>query len=172
MSIINPNIKFRNALLSDLPRIVEIHNDIIREGGLTADMTPYTTEEKRKWFDKISVKPYFIKVLEVDKEITGYVYVAPWRNGREAVRHVAEISYYLAKPYRGNGYGRTMLQEGVRLSLKNGFKILLAVLLDTNLPSIRMLESEGFFKTGHLADVAELERGVAGQLIMMKRITL
>jgi len=170
MAIKKPQVKFRCACLTDLPCIVEIHNDIIREGGLTADMTPYTIEEKRTWFEETTKTPYFIQVLEVNKVIAGFVYVSTWRNGRGAVRFIAEISYYLAKAFRGNGYGRMLLQEGMQLAMQNGFKTLLAILLDSNAPSIRLLESEGFHVAGHLPGIAELANSVAGQYIMMKRI--
>jgi L-amino acid N-acyltransferase len=170
MSILKQKVKIRNALLTDLPYIVNIHNDIIREGGLTADMTPYTLDEKRSWFEDTILEPYFIQVLEVNELVYGFVYVSPWRNGRAALRHVAEISYYLAKPFRGLGYGRQLLNKGIHLAKQNGFKTLLTLLLDSNVPSISLLESEGFHVAGHLPEVAELADSVAGQYIMIKKL--
>jgi len=170
MSILKSQADMRNALLTDLPRIVEIHNDIIREGGLTADTTPYAVEEKRKWFEEMRKKPFAIQVLEVDEVVAGYVYLSPWRNGRAALQHVAEISYYLSYSFRGAGYGRRLLEAGVDSAIHNGFKTLIAILLDSNVPSISLLESEGFHVAGHLPLVAELKDDVAGQFIMMKQI--
>lgn len=160
----------RSASLIDLPDIVEIRNNIIQEGGLTADMSPYSIDEKSKWFDQMTKKPYTIQVLEVNGIVVGYVYLSPWRNGRAALRRVAEISYYLAKPFRGTGYGRKLLQVGMDSATQNGFKTLLAILLDSNTTSVSLLESEGFHVAGHLPQVAELKDNVAGQFIMMKQI--
>ena len=170
MSIPNPQAVLRIALLADLHDIVEIHNGIIHEGGLTADMSPYSIDEKNKWFDEMSKKPFTIQVLEVNGIVAGYVYLSPWRNGRTALRHVAEISYYLTKTFRSAGYGRKLLQAGMDSAVQNGFKTLLAILLDSNIPSVSLLESEGFHVAGHLPQVAELKDNVAGQFIMMKQI--
>jgi len=166
-----PKVTLRRAQLADLPDIVKVHNSIIQEGGLTADLSQYTIDEKRAWFEVVSANPYVIEILEVENEAAGFVYVSPWRSGRAALKNVAEISYFLAKPFRGNGYGRNLLQKGIRLACENGIKNLLAILLDSNMPSIRLLESEGFREAGHLPQVAELKESVAGQVIMMKRIT-
>jgi len=170
MSVIKSHVNIRLAHIADLTHIVEIHNNIILEGGLTADMAPYQLEEKNKWFEEMTQKPFVIQVLEVDKVVAGYVYLSPWRNGRAALRHVAEISYYLAKSFRGSGYGRKLLQTGMDSAVKGGFKTLLAILLDSNVTSVSLLESEGFHVAGHLPDVAELKDKVAGQFIMMKEI--
>jgi L-amino acid N-acyltransferase YncA len=171
MSALKPQIFLRYAKHKDLQRIVEIHNDVIREGGLTADMTPYKPGEKSAWFEVVSRKPYAILILAVDETIVGFVYLSPWRGGRAALRQVAEISYYLLKSYRGAGYGRKLLQEGMRAAKENGIKTLLAILLDSNMPSISLLESEGFHVAGHLPQVAELKDSIAGQFIMIKQYT-
>lgn len=162
--------KMRDALLKDLPRIVEIHSDIILEGGLTADLEPYSLSERATWFELTSKHPYFIALLEVGEEIAGYVYTSPWRNGRGALCHVAEVSYFLAQPYRGNGYGRLMLQESMRSAAQSGFKTMLAILLDSNTASVSLLESEGFKIAGHLPGIVELDDRVSGQFIMIKNI--
>jgi phosphinothricin acetyltransferase len=158
----------RKAQIADLPLIVDILNDVIAEGGLTADISPYTIEEKKNWFAQTSISPLFIQVLIVDDIIAGYVYLSAWRNGRGAVRHVAEISYFLAKRYRGNGYGRFMLKKGIELAEMKGIKSLLAILLDTNARSVDLLKSEGFRIAGHLPDLANVEEGVVGQYIMLR----
>lgn len=166
----NSIANIRPAQSTDLPRIVEIHNNIILEGGLTADMSPYKLDEKLRWFEDMRMEPYVILVLEVDDQVAGYVYLSPWRNGREALRHVAEISYYLAKQFRGAGYGRTLLQAGMHSAAQSGFKTILAILLDSNLASTSLLESEGFHIAGHLPQVAEFDKGAAGQFIMLKKV--
>ncbi len=163
-------VRFREAKFGDLPGIVKILNDIILEGDMTADMSPYSVDEKQSWLESLSKPPYFVHVLEVDGIIAGYVYISPWRNGRAALQHVAEISYFLAMAFRGAGYGRKLLLRGLQSAKEGGIKTLLAILLDSNTTSTQLLESEGFHIAGHLPLVAELNDRVAGQFIMMKNI--
>ena len=42
-------MKIRAATIEDLPAIVEIYNEIINEGGYTADLSAFKTDERRDW---------------------------------------------------------------------------------------------------------------------------
>ena len=92
-----PNITHRTATEADLPRLVEIYNTVIVEGGFTADLTPYTLEQRRGWFDAHQQGPFRIYVVELEGEVAGYFYFSPWRDGRAALKRVGEVSYYLAR---------------------------------------------------------------------------
>jgi len=163
-------IKHRPARKPDLTRLTEIYNAVIAEGGFTADLAPYTTAQRRPWFEEHSQAPFLIYVLKDSSQILGYFYFSPWRSGRAAMREVAEVSYYLAKEARGKGWGRYMLSEAQRIAVKSGFQYLLAILLETNLGSLRLLEKGGFEQVGRLPEIANLGERRCGQLIMYKKL--
>jgi len=163
-------VEFRNATQNDLPALVDILNNIILEGGFNADLSTYSIEEKQAWFNKVTTLPYALLCLENEQEIIGYCYLSPWRNGREALAKVTEVSYYLKKEFRKQGFGKLMVQTITKTAKQNGFEKLLAILLDTNLRSVQLLEKEGFTIAGHLKDVAKLANSTAGQFIYIKSL--
>lgn len=160
----------RLATEADLPVLTEIYNGIIAEGGFSADLTPYSLEQRRNWFSAHQQSPFLIHAVEVDHEVVGYFYFSPWRSGRAAMRQVAEVSYYLAKGARGKGLGRFMLQQAQRLAIDADLRFLLAILLDTNIGSRTLLEKNGFALAGHLPGIADLGEQRCGQLIMLKKL--
>jgi len=161
-------VEFRKAQQADLQAIVTILNEIILEGGFNADLKTYTLKEKQKWFDTVSSEPYTLQCVLHNNTIIGFCYLSPWRGGREALSKVAEVSYYLQKAHRGKGYGKLMLKHIVETAKQNGFENLLAILLDSNLRSLQLLEQAGFKKVGHLPNVANLLKEKAGQFIYLK----
>lgn len=163
-------VELKEATSNDLFKIVEILNSIILEGGFNADLVTYKVEEKEAWFNIVSSSPYALLCLHHQNEIIGYTYLSPWRGGREALAKVAEVSYYLKKEFRGNGFGKLMLKSIEQKAVRNGFKNLLAILLDTNIGSIKLLEKEGFHKAGHLPNIADLRDNTCGQLIYLKSL--
>lgn len=160
----------RLATAADLPRLVEIYNQAILEGGCTADLVPYTLEQRREWFAAHQQAPFQIHVLEEAGEVCGYFYFSPWRGGRAALREVAEVSYYLAAEARGRGLGRTMLAQAELLARRDGLSTLLAILLECNTASRTLLEKGGFTLAGLLPQIADLGEMRSGQLIMYKQL--
>lgn len=163
-------VELKQAKPNDLTKIVKILNGIILEGGFNADLETYQVEEKEAWFKIVTTSPYSLLCLHHENEIIGYTYLSPWRSGRSALAKVAEVSYYLKKEFRGNGYGEMMLQNIEQKAVENGFKNLLAILLDSNIGSIKLLEKYNYLKAGHLPKVAELSDKIAGQLIYLKTL--
>jgi phosphinothricin acetyltransferase len=161
----------RPATEADLPQLVAIYNAIIAEGGFSADLDPYTLEQRRSWFDAHQQSPFLIHVLEIDQQVLGYFYFSPWRSGRAAMRKVAEVSYYLAREARGKGLGRFMLEQAQQVAIAANLKYLLAILLATNIGSRTLLEKGGFTLAGELPEIADLGERRCGQLIMYKKLT-
>ncbi len=160
----------RPATRQDLPCLVDIYNEIIQEGGFTADLTTYSLEQRQSWFDSHQQAPFLIHLIEVDSDIVGYFYFSPWRSGRAAMRQVAEVSYFLAAEARGKGLGRFMLEEAQKLAREAGLVYLLAILLETNIGSRTLLEKGGFSLAGLLPDIADFGEKRCGQLIMYKKL--
>ena len=162
-------IKINEAELSDLHSITDIYNSIIEEGGFTADLVSYTYKEREPWFKSLLQNKYIYTVTTDNKSI-GYFYFSPWRSGREALSHTAEISFYLIKDYRAKGIGSQILQASLELAQKKNFNFLIAILLDINTASKALLEKFGFSVAGHLPQIANLKNIKCGQYIMLKKL--
>lgn len=162
---------YRPAHASDLESIVRIYNESIRAGGLTADLDELTTQERKDWFRDHTQEPYGVYVVEDDgAEVIGYFCFSPWRKGRRALASVTELCYYLTHSHLGQGLGNHLMEWAEVLARKKGFAFLLAILLDTNVPSACLLQKYGFRIYGELPDVARLPNRTCAQLLMMKKI--
>ncbi len=163
-------MNIRIAKEHDLPQIVEIYNQAVSQRGATADLTPITVESRRCWFDEHSPDSWPIWVMEDDGAILGWCSLSAYRLGRMALRHTAEISYYIHEAHRRKGIGTILIQHAIDQCPSLQVKNLFTLLLDVNTPSVRILEKFNFAKWGHMPDVAEFDGKTCGHLIYGRRV--
>jgi len=155
----------RTADMNDLPRIVEIYNQAVAQRGATADLSPVTVESRREWFDSHDPDCWPIWVAEDDGSILGWCSLSAYRPGRMALHHTAEISYYIHEAHRRKGLGSALIQHAIDQCARLGIRNLFTLLLDVNVPSVRILEKFGFSQWGHMPEVAEFDGKTCGHLI-------
>ena len=90
--------------------------------------------------------------LERDGRLVGYAYAAPFHE-RAAYRWAVEVSIYLAEEARGQGWGRSLLQELLARLAERGFVTAFAGTTLPNPASVRLFESAGFEKIAHQKNV-------------------
>jgi len=163
-------VNIRKAINNDIPTMTDIYNAIIGESTFTADLKTYTLEERQTWFEKYNNEKYGIYVLEISSAVIGYFYFSPWRSGRTALDGVAELSFYLSKNARGLGLGDMILDQAIIMARSKNFTHLLAILLDINTRSQKLLGKWGFEVVGKLPEIVRLKERIAGQLIMLRSI--
>jgi len=159
------NIKIRFAHKFDLPFIVEIYNQSIRSYNATGDLTEFSIEDRLGWFNKFDAGKYPIYIAEVNNEIVGYCTISPYRQGREAMSSVAEISYYIDYSYHNKGVGSKILEFVITDCNRIGKENLIAILLDINKKSIGILEKFNFKKCGHFPNIINMNKNKCGHLI-------
>ena len=147
----------RNAKIEDLAAIVEIYNQAVAAGQKTADLTPVTVDERKRWFEEHVPDKYPIVIAEEGNAILGYLSLSPYRPGRMALRYTAEVSYYVNFEHHRQGVASNLLQHAIKICPSLQIKTLFAILMDTNQESIGLLEKFGFEKWGHLPGVAEFD---------------
>lgn len=163
-------VSFRIALMEDWFRIIDIYNQSVNETGKTADTDPQTVESKNGWLKDHLDEKYPIIIAEINGQMVGWCSLSKYRPGRKALASTAEISYYLDKQYRGSGIGTSLIEEAISYAKDHGIKNLMAVLLDINEASSRILTKFGFVKWGHLPNIAEINGSTCGQFIFGKNI--
>jgi L-amino acid N-acyltransferase len=156
----------RVATRDDLPSIVQIYNQAIRryseqgEAPVTAFVEPLTVEDRRPWFDRHEAETYPIWVFDSEDEgaagteVAGWCSLSPYRSGRAALRHVTEVSYYVAEEHRRTGIGSALLAHAVEAAPGLGFHAMIAVLLGINDASMGLLDAYGFEPWGRLPEIA------------------
>ncbi len=156
-------MKIRIAKYQDLEAIVNIYNQAIASGLKTADITPFTVEERKDWFQRHNPEKYPILVAEKDGMIIGYATISAYRPGREALRYTAEVSFYIDFNHHRKGIASGLMQTAIDMCPKLQIKTLFAILIETNIGSIKLLEKFGFERWGHLPKVAEFDGTEVGQ---------
>ncbi len=158
------DIRFRIAQSKDLPIITRIYNQAI-QAQQTADTVLLTAEQRLPWFESHQDGKYPLYVVLQDDETIGYGTLSKYRGGRGALKGVVEVSYYLDQTAQGKGIGTTLLRFLLIVAKRLDFKHAYALLLDSNVESVGLLEKFGFVQWGHLPDIAEREGTTCGQLI-------
>jgi phosphinothricin acetyltransferase len=163
-------LNFRNALKTDLEKIVEIYNSTIPSRMVTADTEPVSVESRKKWFSEHNSTKRPLWVIEnISNEIIGWVSFQSFY-GRPAYDATAEISVYLTAEQRGKGLGKQVLQYCIENAPQFGIKTLLGFIFSHNEPSLKLFKSFGFDDWAMLPNVAELDGRERSLKILGKRI--
>lgn len=163
-------IEIRTSTSADWPRIIDIYNHAVTDGRCTADIHPVTVEERESWLQQHLSERYPIRVAVENGIVIGWCSLSPWRAGREALSGVAEISYYIDRRHRGKGCGDMLMSDTIDYAKTIGFKHLLAILVDINKASLKLLGKHGFQQWGRLPDVADFGSLICGQSIHGKHL--
>jgi L-amino acid N-acyltransferase YncA len=154
----------RLAQQNDLPSINEIYNQAVLERFCTAHLEPVGLDQRVRWFSGHPPGRYPVYVSHDHDRITGWVSLGPYRTDRQALAHVAEVSYYIHRSYRRQGIGSFLVQHAIRVAPSCGINILVAILLDRNTASIALLEKFGFLKWGSMPGIARIGNETADHL--------
>ncbi len=163
-------MNIRTAEWKDLEAIVSIYNQAVGDGQKTADIIPITVASRKKWFETHNSHTYPILIAKYNDKIVGYLAISAYRPGRMAVRHTAEVSYYVHFDYHHRGIASNLLEHAIHLCPSIHIKTLFAIIIDSNRYSIRLLENYGFKKWGHMPQVAEFDNLEVGHLYYGLRI--
>ncbi|AUI66470.1 MULTISPECIES: GNAT family N-acetyltransferase [Glaesserella] len=148
---------FRLAKENELPRILEIYNQVIERRTVTADLEPATTSSRQDWFEHHLNHPkYPIWVYELEGEIVAWCSYSQFYT-RKAYDGTAEISFYLDKAVHGKGIGKQCVNFLIEQMPNHQLHTLLAFVFGNNEQSLGLLNKMGFEVWGKLPQVADME---------------
>jgi L-amino acid N-acyltransferase YncA len=154
----------RLAQIDDLPAIVDIYNQAIPSRKSTGDTQPLRVEERLTWFREHRPDAHPIFVAEVEGQVAGWCSLSPYRPGRAALRFTAEISYYIASAHQRQGIGTALVEHALAACPALQIRHLIAIVLEGNQASLRLLEKLGFEQWGYLPRVADFDGKEVGHL--------
>ena len=146
----------RDARDSDLPAIIKIYNSAIATRMATAQLEPVTVEDRPDWLKQHSPDRYTFWVLQIDRQITGWLTLKPFLP-RCAYRGTAEVSVYVDEKSRRRGVARTLLSRVIERAPSLQINAIVGLIFAHNHPSLRLFEQLGFEKWGLLPRVARLD---------------
>lgn len=159
----------RDACEADLPAIVEIYNATIPGRMVTADTEPVSAASRLPWFRAHHAATRPLCVLEDPAGVCAWLSFNSFY-GRPAYHPTAEVSIYVAESHRRRGLGRRLLLEAIGRAPACQVATLLGFIWAHNEPSLRLFESHGFARWGHLPRVALLDAVERDLVIVGRRV--
>jgi len=150
-------MSIRLATSKDIIVINDIYNQSVPSKTSTAHLLPVSVEERTLWFNKHNNKRYPIFVAESDGKVNGWISVSPYRSGRQALRHTAEVSYYVHKDHQHTGIATYLLTYVIENCKNYNIKTLIAILMAHNSYSIKLLEKFNFEQWACLPKVLDID---------------
>ncbi|HEV2531107.1 GNAT family N-acetyltransferase [Phenylobacterium sp.] len=162
----------RQATEADAKALAAIYGDAVLYGFGTFEEVPPSAADMdaRRRAVQDQGLPYL--VAEVDGEVLGFAYAAPFRP-RAAYRYTLEDSVYVSPAARGKGIGRAVLSAVIAACEALGVRQLMAVIGDSgNDSSIGLHRAVGFeqtgvgksvgFKHGRWVDIVHMQKPLNG----------
>lgn len=144
-------LTIRDAVYDDLPGMMAIYNEAIRNLNATFDLEEKTLEERQKWFEAHGGR-YPLIVAELNGEVAGYCCLSPF-NPKPAYDNTAELSVYISSNHRGNGIGTALMRDILQRAEQIHFHSLISIIAEGNTASVKLHEKFGFSCVGHLREV-------------------
>lgn len=154
----------------DLAQIVAIYNQAVAERGATADVAPVDVDSRREWFAEHGPDSYPLWVAQGSDGMVGWCSLSAYRPGRMALRHTAEISYYVDAGHRRQGVASALIRHAIGRCPALEIENLFCLVLDVNVPSVRLLKTLRFVQWGYMPEVAEFDGRRYGHLIYGRRV--
>jgi L-amino acid N-acyltransferase YncA len=171
-------VHVRLAVPGDNPAILSIYNTEVTGATNTFDLVPRTPGEQDAWLRRHGgAHPAVVAVAEPGSAggargeqgevVLGFGALSSYRT-RPAYATTVENSVYVDPAHRGQGVGRALLEELLRLAARHGFHTVIARVTGANEASMGLHRACGFTlvgverevgrKHGRWLDVVELQR--------------
>ncbi len=159
-------MRVRLAELGDAEAIRAIYNAEVASSAATFDIVPRSAADQHQWIEHH--RGAHPAVVAIDGgTVCGFGSLSSFRD-RPGYSTTVEDSVYVDGRRRGEGIGRTLLEELVRLAAAHGFHTIIARIAGGNDPSIALHKACGFELVGverevgrkhnRWLDVVELQR--------------
>ena len=161
----------RLAEPSDAETVRRIYNEEVVGSTATFDLRARTAEEQEAWMAEHRGTYPVVVAVDGAGAILGFGSLSTYRD-RPSYATTVENSVYVDAAHRGEGVGRALLEELVRLATLYGFHSIIARVGGGNAASIALHEACGFEHVGvereigrkfnRWLDVAVLQRMLGG----------
>jgi len=145
-------MKIRNADAGDIPAVLAIYNQAVRETTAAWTNVEETLDDRLTWFEgRVRQKLPVLVAVSDRGEIQGFASFGPFR-AREGYRLTAEHSVYVAPNVQRRGIGAQLLKELIVIAERGGLHLLVGVVDGQNAASIALHRKLGFDVAGRLPE--------------------
>ena len=157
----------RLAERRDAGAIRAVYNLEVAGSTATFDLVPRTLDQQVDWIAEHSGAHPAVVATDAAGEVVGFGSLSPFRD-RPAYSTAVEDSVYVRRERQGQGIGRLLLGELLRLAREHGFHSVMARIVGNHEASIALHRACGFElvgterevgrKFGRWLDVIEMQR--------------
>jgi len=161
-------VNIRSALREDLPEILNIYNEAVRNTAGTYDSEPHTLEQRTVWFERCEAKGYPILVATQGEASLGWGSLGPFME-RPGFKHTGVCSVYVTSTARGRGIGTKLIEAMIIEARSRDLHTVLAAVDASNDASLRLHEKLGFCRVGTFQEVGR-RGGLWHDMIYLQRM--
>ena len=146
-------VTVRPATRADIPAITRIYAHAVEHGTASFELIAPDQAEITRRFNELTTNGFPYLVAAVDGAVIGYAYAGPYRT-RPAYRFTVENSVYVAHDSQRRGVGKALLQALIEACTEKGFRLMVAVIGDSNqAASIGLHEAADFEHVGAFKNI-------------------
>ena len=144
----------RKYTKNDLPEIIRIWNEVVKEGVAFPQEEPLNIETGTAFFSSQS----YTGVAEKDGQIYGLYILHPNNIGR--CGHICNASYAVSSNSRGRHIGEQLVKDSLKKGRELGFRILqFNAVVESNIHARHLYERLGFIQLGTIPGGFKLDDG-------------
>lgn len=139
----------RTATQDDAPSIIAMLNPIIAAGCYTTMTEPLTVESQRQWMRSVANVGVINLAIAGDR-VLGIQSVEPHSRKLQVVKHVCDISTFVALDAHRQGIGRTLAADTFAGARRLGYSKIVAMIRADNPGAVQFYQRIGFSVAGTL----------------------
>ncbi|MEM7553165.1 MAG: GNAT family N-acetyltransferase [Cyanobacteria bacterium P01_A01_bin.84] len=153
--------------LQEVEQVRELLNIIILEGNSYPQIYPLSEAEFISYW--MANKSYVVRgCFKSGTKILGGFFVKPNFPGR--CSHICNAGFIVNSQWRGQGIGRLMAETMLKVAAHLKYEaVMLNLVFETNIPSVRLWESLGFDTIGRIPQGVLLQKGERVDALIMYR---
>jgi phosphinothricin acetyltransferase len=159
-------LTLRDATGDDAAAICSIYNQGIQDRLATLETEERTPEERRAWLGARGPR-HPVLVAVADAAVLGWASLNAF-NARRAYDHVADLSIYVERGWRGRGVGRRLLEALVARARALGYHKLVLSAFPLNEAGMQAYRRAGFREVGIYREQGLLDGKWVDTIVMEK----
>jgi phosphinothricin acetyltransferase len=149
---VSPQFSVRSASRGELPQILAIYNEVIRNTTAVYSESEVTLEDREKWLDTKLAEGYPVLVAADSSGVAGFGTFGDFR-AWPCYLHSVEHSVHVRADRRRCGIGRALVLALIEEAAAIQKHVMIAGIDAENVMSISLHENLGFEVVGHFREV-------------------
>jgi L-amino acid N-acyltransferase len=164
--------RVREAVDTDLPAIVDLHNALLSTTTVEWTDTPHTLPERADWLRRQRMLRYPVLVAVTEGEVVGWCSFGDFRDTTKwpGYQYTVEHAIHVREDAWGDGVGRSLMTSLLEAAQLLGKHVMVGAVTGENQASIRFHERLGFVEVARMPQVGAKFGRWLDLVLLQKRI--